>query len=562
MRYILLWCLFLRGLFATEALQQSWNDTAIVVSSCDKYSDLWPGFFHYFYKNFPETQTTLRDVPIYLLSNTKTWADDRVEMILNPHEKCWGESMKNALSQINKKYVFFILEDLFLREPVDLPLLTRQFDFMQSVQSPYIQVFPTATFEDCPIAHQELLIKQKHQRRGCKSALQVAFWEKETFFDFLSGEEGIWAFESNPKAYEDTRPWLVSSLKSINYRNIVDAGRIDPHEVDFLQEEVSFQCSLPHLYDAITNRERFFYYGGISGNNLYWRNRKGSVDILLDLIKSGADFDQVLSIAKQRRQAIAEHQGINTFQFFSMMRNSVEIPFIHRCKISCQYPLMREQLMDTLSSLEVTTDWTDCTDDLDYTYNLKPIDDWKDDPLVQEYILSSRDQNNPFLLYDYELLKEGTCPVDRRFSDQVKKYLDGDRVDSLKIGLILVREKSSKIITNRLVFVTDSKTKEDLSDVPFTWIAPMHHEIDMQKCATLFQKALAEKSSEESIRNSIVSFYNCWIQNRPLLRGNGSIGGWMRDALLLYKNFPIEKTRYFAELEQRVLGDIFCKSLN
>ncbi|MBP9753179.1 MAG: hypothetical protein KBD31_05180 [Proteobacteria bacterium] len=534
--------------------QNPWPDTAIVISSCDKYSCLWPGFFHYFYKYFPEINTKLKNVPIYLLSNTKTWDDDRVKVIFNPDEKCWGESMKNALSKISQKYFLFILDDLFLKELVDFNLLTEHFNFMKQVGSPYIQVFPTRGYENCAPIEQKHLIRRKLNRGGwCKTSLHVAFWERESFFNQLTGEESIWPFEGNPIAEEDTRPYLVVSKKMINYWNVVNAGKVDPHMMVLFKKECSaLTCNLPNQYDLITNPERLSQYGGIEGNHLFWSNLKRSIDMLKEAIEKKANFLQVIEIARKRRAFLAINQNIAQSEKFQKVRFQNPLPVGITFKTSCDYPLMRETYQQTFKDLHQTFGWTPLKEGYEYTYSILSALEWLllKDPLISAILCFTKTQedklpNTIFKLYDIEQMKDGTYPIDERYLEYIRK----DQLKDLNIASLSVRKADTKEQITQILYVFDKNSNKDLSDVPFAWIAPTATQQDLTLLANLFQKAVDAKEQDDFIKASL-TFYFYFIQKRPLVRGNGSVGKWILDALYETHSIPAIKTRYFAELEQ------------
>ena len=84
----------------------------VVVSSCDAYSDLWPYFFHFFFKYWPTAPT-----PVYLISNELTYRDPRVVTIKVGPDQQWGTNTRNAISQIDSEFVTLLLDDFFFDAP-------------------------------------------------------------------------------------------------------------------------------------------------------------------------------------------------------------------------------------------------------------------------------------------------------------------------------------------------------------------------------------------------------------------------------------------------------------
>jgi hypothetical protein len=87
---------------------------AVLVSSCDSYSDLWPYFFHFFFSTWKNPA-----VPVNLLANHMTYADQRVNTLQVGNDVAWSDNLQRALQQVRSEYVILILEDFFFATPVD-----------------------------------------------------------------------------------------------------------------------------------------------------------------------------------------------------------------------------------------------------------------------------------------------------------------------------------------------------------------------------------------------------------------------------------------------------------
>ena len=99
---------------------------AILVTSCDKYSDLWEGFFSQLDKNL--------SVPTkkYLLANHKKYNGDyaqQVETILVGEDLNWSYSLSRALEHIPETKILLIVEDFFVSAPIDSNLMQEVIKF-------------------------------------------------------------------------------------------------------------------------------------------------------------------------------------------------------------------------------------------------------------------------------------------------------------------------------------------------------------------------------------------------------------------------------------------------
>lgn len=85
---------------------------AVVVSSCDAYSDLWPYFFHFYFKFRPNAPQ-----PVYLIANERRYADPRVKTINVGPDQQWGSNTRAAIQQIDAECVVLLLDDFFFDAP-------------------------------------------------------------------------------------------------------------------------------------------------------------------------------------------------------------------------------------------------------------------------------------------------------------------------------------------------------------------------------------------------------------------------------------------------------------
>src|SRR6476646_3876365 len=89
------------------------DQCSILIPSCDTYSDLWEPFLTLFHKYWPDCP-----YPIFLGSNAEDYNDSRVRMIHAGHGNNWSNRVREQLERISSPYVLMMLEDFFLRCPV------------------------------------------------------------------------------------------------------------------------------------------------------------------------------------------------------------------------------------------------------------------------------------------------------------------------------------------------------------------------------------------------------------------------------------------------------------
>ncbi len=94
----------------TTTTPPTWS---VIVSSCDAYSDLWPFFFHFFEKHWPQAPR-----PLYLVSNFQSFDHPDVSTLAVGPDRSWGETIHAALEKIPGEFVAFLLDDFFLDQAV------------------------------------------------------------------------------------------------------------------------------------------------------------------------------------------------------------------------------------------------------------------------------------------------------------------------------------------------------------------------------------------------------------------------------------------------------------
>ena len=87
---------------------------SVVVSSCDGYADLWPFFFHFLFRHWPEIPQ-----PVYLISDKRRYDDPRVVTLALGHDHHWASNTREAFAQIPGETLLYLQDDYFLTGPAD-----------------------------------------------------------------------------------------------------------------------------------------------------------------------------------------------------------------------------------------------------------------------------------------------------------------------------------------------------------------------------------------------------------------------------------------------------------
>lgn len=163
-----------------------------MVNSCDAYSDLWNPFFTLLKKYWLPC-----DLKIVLNTETNDFSFDGmdIEVIHSPKGWPYGKRMINVLKHIRTKYVFVLLDDFFLRQPVDMQRITRIISWME--QDPEIVCFSS----DCTQTYADWEIEKYHGFRRVPPGneymlnLQAAVWRTEAFREYWNPKVTPWEWE-------------------------------------------------------------------------------------------------------------------------------------------------------------------------------------------------------------------------------------------------------------------------------------------------------------------------------------------------------------------------------
>lgn len=164
------------------------NKVAVVVLSCDNYSDLWPIFIEQFENNWP-------DCPFdkYISTNFLSAKSDSFKDIKIGKDNSWSDGVFKTLNALKEKYEYALitLEDLMLIEKVN----NEQFNYIASeflkIDGNYLKFIrspkPTNKFNS--------LFGEIKPGSLYRPTCVYALWKIQTLIDLLRVEENAWEFE-------------------------------------------------------------------------------------------------------------------------------------------------------------------------------------------------------------------------------------------------------------------------------------------------------------------------------------------------------------------------------
>lgn len=174
------------------------RDSAVIISTCDNYSDIWDPFFTLFIKFWPDNP-----YPVFINSETLECHNENVvstTLKARSMGLSWTRRLKEALERINADYIVFFLDDFFLYDYVDTVRIEKCISYMRedtNIAAIYITCLSgQMKMEECRLPGLE---KCSHTGKS-KVNITLTIWRKSAFEYYLNHDESAWEFEAN--AYE------------------------------------------------------------------------------------------------------------------------------------------------------------------------------------------------------------------------------------------------------------------------------------------------------------------------------------------------------------------------
>lgn len=225
------------------------NICTILVNSCDKYEEAWKPFFFFLKKEWPDCP-----FPLAINTESKQYNDPNTPVIsLNSDNKSWGGRLYDALRRIETPYVICMLEDFFIRRPVDKDEIYRCIDRMN--QNTNIAAFYFNRIGGFTVP------SEKYQSYN----LMIPYNSNPQYF--FNCQAGIWRKSALEAAVMNCKtPW---DFETIGFQIAPDAVK-----------NMEFYCMKESCHDKIRESDVFSYIlqrsegYGIWGGKWLWNNKK------------------------------------------------------------------------------------------------------------------------------------------------------------------------------------------------------------------------------------------------------------------------------------------------
>lgn len=253
---------------------------AIVVLSCDKYSDMWEPFFSQFRKFWPRNPFT-----VYLGSNKKQYKDKAIRTILSHTSRDWSSDLLKILGSIKEEYIFLWMEDLFLIDYVDTNLFSQSFSFMEKSGALHIHMSPYIT----PDGKSSDLLFGTYDKGIPYRINAPGFWNKRHLQQLLIPGENPWKFEIMGSYRASYFEGYYSITKPLfKFIRVIEKGAISLEAYNYctknhIKLDLSYRRVNTLIEEVRSHIEKYVFY---TITRIPWRLRVRFMDILRRIVIS------------------------------------------------------------------------------------------------------------------------------------------------------------------------------------------------------------------------------------------------------------------------------------
>lgn len=215
-----------------QHMENKLKNLTILVNSCDAYKDLWNPFFKLFNVYVGE----LKNCQIVLNADKEQYTYPGLNIVCpNKYQTIepWGKRVKNCLKAIKTDYVFWLLDDFFLQNPINIKLFNDTLKYLE--QNKNISCFNFISIEGATTESEKyqnycmMPLKEKYRYNA-----QAAIWRTKDLNSSILEQESAWDWEifgniRNKKIFSD------KEIYALKY------GIKSPYDYNFIQYDKSSQ---------------------------------------------------------------------------------------------------------------------------------------------------------------------------------------------------------------------------------------------------------------------------------------------------------------------------------
>lgn len=235
-------------------------DISILVVSCDKNIEMVQIFFEFFEKFWD-------DCPYDIFLSMEEKKADLNEKIIQINDNCktgWCGRVQKCLEMIPSKYVLIMLDDFFIEENVNMPLLDEYVEYMEQRNAAQITLTPIRNeLDESGSKNKHLVLRNRWGHY--KTCLQCGIWNRKDFISLLKEKESPWEFElfGNIRSFICNKEFyavISNADKPIKYNDgfLAVQGKINLPEKRRLEKKTGIDIPLENMpsFDSDMVRDR------------------------------------------------------------------------------------------------------------------------------------------------------------------------------------------------------------------------------------------------------------------------------------------------------------------
>ncbi len=216
-------------------------NTAIIISSCDHFSDCWEPMIYSFKKKWPDCP-----YPIYFISNYKEMNTDYVNFLRVGKDLGFASNLKKALKMIEYNYVIYFQEDYFIDNIVNSRYIDKHLTYCIEKNIDYLKIKPDSLYRDnLRIGNSDYCKNPLDIKYSINTA--IAIWKKDKLEELCVDGFSGWDFErkiikyinnNNIEIVSETLHSSVFPLKGIAFINgtAIRRGKWTKAGIDYLKQ--------------------------------------------------------------------------------------------------------------------------------------------------------------------------------------------------------------------------------------------------------------------------------------------------------------------------------------
>lgn len=171
-------------------------DFEIIISTCDKFSDLWDAHVLLMNQNWKD-----RNAEAHLVTDKETDRKlDGVRIVCAGEGTEITQRLARALQDVKEKYILFTLDDYFLTTPIDNEALQRSLRVMEEENLDYMRLYSAPRWERRKDGSKEFAAHKGYYLRNIetgnyKISLYPGLWRTDFMRQTLGETMNAWQYE-------------------------------------------------------------------------------------------------------------------------------------------------------------------------------------------------------------------------------------------------------------------------------------------------------------------------------------------------------------------------------